>query len=195
MQTAVRVVESPSPLLVIVSLLSEGLDGQDRAYPPVVKVLARCVRLWLTDSHVLWARFRHRLSHCSHGLRESCHRCVHRSARRLLTNLDHLCSELIELTSQHLTFLRCSATCKSGKQHKTCSNALCKMDDAYKGSTSIFLCFQNDLSLLITLANCQARNFSRFSHFSVHRWFHVRNFHRMRHRNKFVIPSCSDLTN
>ena len=55
---------------------------------PVVKVFARCVRLWLPDSHVLWARFRHRLSHCSHGFRESCHRCVHRSARRLLTNVN-----------------------------------------------------------------------------------------------------------
>ena len=39
---------------------------------------------------------------------ESCHRCVHRSARRLLTNFNHLRSELIELTSQHLNFLsRC----------------------------------------------------------------------------------------
>ena len=75
---------------------------------PVVKVFARCVRLWLPDSHVFWARFRHRLTYCSHGFRESCHRCVHRSVRRLLTNYDHLCSELIELTSQHLNFLsRC----------------------------------------------------------------------------------------
>ena len=54
------------------------------------------------------ARFRHRLTHCSHGFRESCLRCVHRSARRLLANFNHLCSELIKLTSQHLSFLsRC----------------------------------------------------------------------------------------
>ena len=77
------------------------------AYPLYVKSqssksLPRCLRLWLPDSHVLWARFR------SHGFRESCHRCVHRSARRLVTNFNHLCSELIELTSQHLNFLsRC----------------------------------------------------------------------------------------
>ena len=64
LQTAVRVVESPSPLLVIVSLSSARQDTQDRVYPqsveceiPVVKVFARCVRLWLSDSHVLWARF------------------------------------------------------------------------------------------------------------------------------------------
>ena len=31
---------------------------------PVVKVFAKCVRLWLPDSHVFWARFRHRLTHC-----------------------------------------------------------------------------------------------------------------------------------
>ena len=72
---------------------------------PVVKVFARCERLWLSDSHVLWARFRHRLSHRSHSFRESCHCCVHRSARRLLTNFFHSCSELLELTSQHLNFL------------------------------------------------------------------------------------------
>ena len=48
------------------------------------------------------------LSHCSHDFRESRHRCVHRSARRLLTHFNHLCSELIKLTSQHLDFLsRC----------------------------------------------------------------------------------------
>ena len=74
----------------------------------VVGVLAKCVRLWLPDSHVLWARFRHRLSHGSPGFRESCHCCYHRSTRRLMTNFNHLCSELIELTSQHLNFLsRC----------------------------------------------------------------------------------------
>ena len=102
-------------LFVIVSLFSTRLDRQDRAYPrirerevPVVEVFARCVRLWLPDTHALWARFRHRLSHCSRGFRESCHRCVHRSTRRLLTNFNHMCSELIELTSQHLNFLsRC----------------------------------------------------------------------------------------
>ena len=77
---------------------------------PVVKVSARCERLWLSDSHVLWARFRHRLSHRSHSFRESCHCCVHRSARRLLTNFFHSCSELLELTSQHLN-------CLSGCHH------------------------------------------------------------------------------
>ena len=35
LQTAVRVVESPSPLFVIVSLLSAGLDRQDRAHPRI----------------------------------------------------------------------------------------------------------------------------------------------------------------
>ena len=63
LQSAVRVVESPSPLLAIVSLFSARQDRQDRAYVPaypveseipVVKVFARCVRLWLSDSHVLW---------------------------------------------------------------------------------------------------------------------------------------------
>ena len=105
LQTAVRVVESPS----------QGRIGRIErtrvsveSKVPVVKVFARCVRLWLPDSHLFWARFRHRLTHCSLGFRESCHRCVHRSARRLLTNFNHLCSELIELTSQHLNFLsRC----------------------------------------------------------------------------------------
>ena len=112
LQTAVRVVESPSPLLVIVSLSSARQGRQDRVYRvsveceiPVVKVFARYVRLWLSESHVLWARFRHRLSHCSHGFRESCHRCVHRSVRRLLTHFNHLCRELVKLTSQHLNFL------------------------------------------------------------------------------------------
>ena len=78
LQTAVRVMESPLPLLVIVSLFSAKQDRQDRVSRvsvdceiPVVKVFAKCVRLWLSDSHVLWARFRHRLSHCSHGFRES----------------------------------------------------------------------------------------------------------------------------
>ena len=74
LQTAVRVVQSPSPLLVIVLLFSARQDGQDRRVSveceiPVVKVFARCVRLWLSDSHVLWTRFRHRLLHCSHGFR------------------------------------------------------------------------------------------------------------------------------
>ena len=75
------------------------------AYPFNVKSLRTALA---SDSRVLWARFRHRLSHCSHGFRESCHSCVHRSTRRLLTNFHHLCSELIKLTSQHLNFLsRC----------------------------------------------------------------------------------------
>ena len=72
---------------------------------PVVKVFAWCIRLWLSDSHVLWARFRHRLSHCSHGFRESRHCCVHRSAWWLLTHFNHLCRENIKLTSQYLNFL------------------------------------------------------------------------------------------
>ena len=72
------------------------------------KVFDRCALLWLPDSHVLWAQFRHRLSHWSHGFRESCHRCVHRGTRRLWTSFNRLCSELTELTSQHLNFLsRC----------------------------------------------------------------------------------------
>ena len=53
LQTAVRVVESPSPLLVIVSLSSARQDRQDRSYPrevPVIKVFAKCVRVWLHDS-------------------------------------------------------------------------------------------------------------------------------------------------
>ena len=35
LQTAVRVVESPSPLLVIVSLSAAKQDRQDRAYPRI----------------------------------------------------------------------------------------------------------------------------------------------------------------
>ena len=35
LQTAVRVVESPSPLLAIVSLFSARQDRQDRAYPRI----------------------------------------------------------------------------------------------------------------------------------------------------------------
>ena len=79
LQTAVRVVGSPSPPLVIVLAVfsrAKWAASSVPAYPfeceiPVVKVFARCVRLWLSDSHVLWARFRHGLSHCSHGFRES----------------------------------------------------------------------------------------------------------------------------
>ena len=52
--------------------------------------------------------FRHRLCHCSHDFRESRHCCVHRNASRLLTHSNHLRSEVINLTSQHLDFLsRC----------------------------------------------------------------------------------------
>ena len=107
---------------------------------PVVKVFAWCVRLWLSDSHVLWARFRHRLFHRSHSFSESRHCCVHRSAWWLLTHFNHLCRELVKLTSQHLDFLsRCNISipqyqewinipisgipallwCKSGKRRTT----------------------------------------------------------------------------
>ena len=37
LQTALRVVESPSPLLVIVSLSSARQDRQDRVYPRTVR--------------------------------------------------------------------------------------------------------------------------------------------------------------
>ena len=71
---------------------------------PVVKVFARCVRFWLADFHVLWAQFRHWLSHCSHGFRESRQRCVHRSVRRLLTNFNHLCSVCCALWTIRVVF-------------------------------------------------------------------------------------------
>ena len=69
LQTAVRVVESPSPLLALSRCLQQGRIGRiERTRVtveceiPVVKVFARCVRLRLSDSHALWARFRHQLS-------------------------------------------------------------------------------------------------------------------------------------
>ena len=60
--TAVRVVESPSPLLVIVSLQGRRQDIERTRVSveceiPVVEVFARCVRLWLSDSDVLWRDF------------------------------------------------------------------------------------------------------------------------------------------
>ena len=151
---------------------------------PVVKVFARCVRLWLPDSHILWVWCRHRLSHCSHGSRESCHRCVHRSVRRLLTNVNHLCSELIELTSQHLNLqsrchhhsisqdqeeinttipgLPAALPCKRGKPRKTCSSALCTVDNTccfhvirLKPKTSVH---EKHVSVKSTVTGCDVTN-------------------------------------
>ena len=80
-----------------------------------------------------------------HSFCESRHCCVHCSVQRLSTNFIHSPTELLELTSRQLDFLSschhhsipqvqnisAPLPCKSGKkQHKSCSSALCTVDDA-----------------------------------------------------------------
>ena len=67
---------------------------------PVIKVFARCVRLWLSDSHVLWARFRHRLSQCSHGFRVL---SLLRSSQNLFLTIPALKPNDLNKTLKHIT--------------------------------------------------------------------------------------------
>ena len=140
---------------------------------PIVKVFAKCVRLCFSNSQVLWAQFRHPLAHRS---RESCHCRVHRSVRGLLTNFFHPSIELLELKSQQLDFLSgchhhstpqvqdngLRYHARVGNDTKTCSSALCTMDD-----TSYFLVIrlgpktsecEKSVIVMSTVPGCEVSN-------------------------------------
>ena len=87
--------------------MAEYLGSRVPAYPlnvkvPTVEVFAWHVRRRFLNSHVLWTRSRHRLSHRSHSLCESRHCRIQSSIRRLLSDILHPRIDFLKLTSQQV---------------------------------------------------------------------------------------------